>query len=573
MGAEEASKPEKRKPKRIGVIVVHGVGEQKRFEFLESIACSLYRAVRFGSNHREHPYIQLRRGDQVPHLSPEESWREAPAIVSWRSANDEDIEVRFREVHWADLDMEMTWGRWFKLVGWSLGISGVGLYNKQSRDANMLSPKALKPSQRFLVRLQLFGVSLLFLLSLITIDLAYGLITRFGFRAVTLGKARGIIYNYLGDVKLYQDWFIRNDDRLEVLGEKSRVAIRRRMVRALAQTASETKRKDEKGKETGFLDGYFIWSHSLGTVVAFNALMEPDLALPNYFTHEEWDSDMCEWLKTKPAEKAPSQQMPVRPPWLDAHDAMSREKLFSKFKGFLTMGSPLDKFAALWPSIVLENSRDIPGGKPWINVADVQDIVAGRLNGFSEHEGKNGEEKEKMVGGLVLSNIEWAGELTLLSAHTSYWREKRGKTRLIDCLVPWIETDKYPIKEELEDQLGKDGFNKTLMKCVYWLSFPLLGLVALLLASSALWLLGKASDILEVLTRKAAGFESCTPETIRSILCDGSYWSSVACWALLVLVSATVIVFVSSRIRSVWETRTLQTKDSGSKASPEADNT
>ncbi len=116
--------------KRIGVIVVHGVGEQKRFEFLESMASNLYKALSRGPNRRSHPGIQLRRGDQVPHLSKEESWREAPAIVSWQDESGGDIEVRFREVHWADLDLAYSWRNWIKLVSWSLGISGIRTYKK-----------------------------------------------------------------------------------------------------------------------------------------------------------------------------------------------------------------------------------------------------------------------------------------------------------------------------------------------------------------------------------------------------------------------------------------------------------
>jgi hypothetical protein len=411
-----------------GVIVVHGVGEQRRFEFLESIACNLFRALRNDAQRSGKAYIQLRRGDQVPHLSEEESWHEAPALIRWQTDKGGDIEVRFREVHWADLDFQFSWRRWLGLVVWSLGVSGVRLFDKSAVGKpgkhGMCPPKGLSVGQRALVRMQLFGVSLLFFLMLVTSDLAYGLLSRFGFRLKYLRKFRGLIYNYLGDVKLYQDAWVRDDDRLEVIGEKSRVAIRRRMVRALVQTAAEVER--------GELDGYYVFSHSLGTVVAFNGLMETALALPNYLTEAEWNA-LPALLKTKSANPAPAVQMPRRPLWLGDTDAVDRARLFKGLRGVLTMGSPLDKFAALWPAIVPVNGEPIPGMRPWINVADVQDIVAGSIDLFPACGSAPG------VGGLKLVNHDWADQKTLFTAHTSYWQAKKGKSRLIDRLIPWIE--------------------------------------------------------------------------------------------------------------------------------------
>jgi len=533
---------------KIGVIVVHGVGEQKRFEFLESIACNLYRAVRSGPNSRTKPSIQLRRGDQVPHLSEEESWHESPAIVSWHDEKGEEFQIRFREVHWADLDMEMTWRRWFKLIGWSLSMSGVQLFNRSSGDSDMCPPTELGTEQKNKVRRQLFGVSLLFLLLLINLDLLYGLITRFGFKAKWLGKYRNKIYNYLGDVKLYQDRTVRNDDRLEVLGEKSRVAIRRRMVRALVQTAWEANR--------GELDGYFIWSHSLGTVVAFNGLMEPELALPNYLTREEWDSIKCQWLKTNAKDPAHSNQMPKRPSWLDKKDAISREELFKDFRGILTIGSPLDKFAALWPSIVLVNKDNSPlNGKPWINVADVQDIVAGSIEGFDGCDGDG----SGIVGGLSLQSIDWAGESTLFSAHTSYWIQKQKKMRLIDAMVTWLESEDFHGKEypeKLKNDLHRmqtDAFDKSSMKRRYRRWLPALGFVALWVASSAVWLLGKSGELIQMLMQKAVGIGDLATKSVCSILLDGSYLISILWLAGSILIGATIIIRVFSIIRGKWE--------------------
>jgi hypothetical protein len=465
---------------RIAILVVHGVGEQERFEFLESIASNLFRAL--SKNPRRRASLQLRKGDQVTRHSEADSWREAPVYATWLKPDGTQIEALFREVNWADLDIPMTWRGWLKLVGWALGISGVRPFLKAGEVAElqqlgMCPPKSLTKRERFWVRLQLFGVSLLFFLMLITVDILYGLLTRLSYRAYWLNKLRAIIYNYLGDVKLYQDWFLRNEDQVETLGEKSRVAIRRRMVRALAVTAAEV--------ENGFLRGYYIFSHSLGTVVAFNALMEHELALPNYLTREEWTA-LSPAFKKQASKDAPDKQMPQRPLWLGSRDAIDRSRLFRGLRGFLTMGSPLDKFAAVWPAIVPVNGEPFATVVPWLNVADLQDIVAGSIDLFPICAPSSG------VGGLDLRNVEWADQRSLLSAHTSYWKSGPNDGRLIDRVIPWLEGQPFlrPV----------DSIRPGLSKFFYWASFFLLAAFLWLGASLLLWLLLKV----------ALGFDSFT---------------------------------------------------------------
>jgi len=423
-------KQEENKVNRICILVVHGIGEQKRFEHLEVIASHLYKAL--GKDPNRKPHIQVLHGDQVPRHSSEHSWRESPVRVRWKAGSGDWIEVRLREVHWADLDMPMTLCRWFRLVGWALSISGVRLFTKSNVESSamtgMVSPLPPPFWERVFVRPKLFGVSLLFLLILSSIDLLYVLLTRFSFRVQILKKTRGVLYDYLGDVKLYQDGFERKDEAIEAIGDLSRVAIRRRMVRTLIQTTTEVER--------GALDGYFVFAHSLGSVVAFNALMEHALTLPNYLTEEEWNA-----LPTPLKGKAPPidrEQMPRRPPWLQPTDAIDRDRLFSGLRGFLTWGSPLDKFATLWPAIVPVNrGQPIPGDVPWINVADIRDLVAGSIDLFQSPG------SPPCVGGLRLENFVWADQPTPLSAHTSYWTVRPTRDRLMDRLIPWLEGGRF----------------------------------------------------------------------------------------------------------------------------------
>jgi len=415
--------------RKIAVIVVHGIGEQKRFEFLESVATNIYKAAR--DLGRRDAHISVRHGEQVPRSSAEPSWRSAPVEVRWREDAGEEVLLSFREVHWADLDNRASFLRSLNLFGWVLGMSGARTYRSSRVGAptanGMCAPKPCSLRQALATRLALFVTSVAFLLLIATIGSLYWILRRLSFEATFFRKVIGLIYDYLGDVKLYQDWFSRNDDRAETVGEKSRVAIRRRMVSTLVETAVEVQSED--------WDGYYVIGHSLGTVVSFNGLMETAASLPNYLNQEEWAALPADF-KTVIRCEIPERQMPVRPPWLDTgypagtHDAIPRQRLFGKLLGYVTLGSPLDKYAAIWPAIVpvnAEEMRDPP--VPWINVADRQDIVAGSLDQYQGCDGA------ATIGGLKLQNHSWTDQWIFALAHTSYWTAKAPGTRLAGRLV------------------------------------------------------------------------------------------------------------------------------------------
>ncbi len=432
--------------KRVGILVIHGVGEQTQFEYLEAIAGNLFKAL--SQNPAWKPQIQIRRGAQSPLHAPTESWQNAPAIVSWWSEETQRwIDAHFHEVTWADLDMPDNVPNWLRLVGWGLAMPGIKLVDStrtfQARQQHVCLPVRLSVGRRLSVRLQLFGVSLLFFLMLVSINMFSWVLRRLSIRFAPIERARGIIYDYLGDVKLYQDWAIR-DDGLEALGEKSRAAIQRRAVRALAAMAAEVQHKR--------IEAYYVFAHSLGTVIAFNALMELGVTLPNYFSEEEWAA-LPVALKTQAGYDAPDPQKPRRPYWLGKRDAVDRTALFAGLKGLLTMGSPLNKFAAMWPAIVPVNREALAHPVPWINVADRQDIVSGnRISLFRSCEDRGLDD----IAGLRKRDVPWADRLSIFTAHTSYWKADftpsnplgriKGRLtgqhpqRLMNRLIPWIET-------------------------------------------------------------------------------------------------------------------------------------
>jgi hypothetical protein len=76
--------------------------------------------------------------------------------------------------------------------------------------------------------------------------------------------------------------------------------------------------------------------------------------------------------------------MPNRPIWLSRHETINRDALFANFRGLLTYGSPLERFCALWSSMVPINMKEdpFPHGAEWVNVYDPTDPVGTWISDF-----------------------------------------------------------------------------------------------------------------------------------------------------------------------------------------------
>ena len=70
--------------KRLGILVVHGIGEQKHFDTLEDVALNFAKALKKKQPNRpESFFVQVLHGDQKERHSYEEPWRESPVRVRW----------------------------------------------------------------------------------------------------------------------------------------------------------------------------------------------------------------------------------------------------------------------------------------------------------------------------------------------------------------------------------------------------------------------------------------------------------------------------------------------------------
>ena len=425
--------------RRIKILLVHGIGKRTHYEFLGGFLLNFKRALLHAGRAHE---IEIRYGDQIPLQSASPSLRRDGVLVRWvhrhEDGRSETIEARLEEVNWSDLDERSSLIGWVRFVCWGLGMPGVRRYRERRRGSTAEHGLKLPPTvprrRHLALRFQLFWLATLFLLGLLSINLILWTLRRFNIRFTLLEEAHAAVYDYLGDIKLYQDHYLRWDQSVEILGEHARDAIRRRVIRALVRTASEIERAVERGEQW---DGYYVFSHSLGCIAAFNAFMEPETALPNYLHREEWNA-LPDEAKDMEA-VAPADQTPPRPTWLVGKGALRRDWLFKRCKGFVTVGCPLNKYVTLWPYIVPVNPRPLARAVPWINISEVQDLVAGPIDLLAGPPPVN-------VGGLALEHheISTQGVFGFFTAHASYWHtDQKRRPRVIDSLLHWIEGSSF----------------------------------------------------------------------------------------------------------------------------------
>jgi hypothetical protein len=106
-----------------------------------------------------------------------------------------------------------------------------------------------------------------------------------------------------------------------------------------------------------------------------------------------------------------------------------RSRIFSRFRGFLTLGSPLAKFAAIWPARVpIANVPAFRLNTEWLNVYDPLDPVSGSLKEFR---GRNSTCCPSPVP------IGYCADWKLLLSHLRYLTCRPG-TCLADGVAGWL---------------------------------------------------------------------------------------------------------------------------------------
>lgn len=374
---------------RVGLLFVHGIGEQKRFEHLTASVSQIAELID-RTDARARVSIVDRTAGWTPPPGEPHPLGLAPMTLSIRSP-DTQIDFECHEVWWADLGSRS--GIWDVISFWIWGLGQWCAPIYREIDASRLDkddtasstkptsslvklPKGIvgdlvqEPWARF--KLLLAGVAAAF--AAVTWSLAKRL------AGALLGQAPSptLIVQYVGDVRTYTEAGGPGLGTPTDPGQPRRVGIRRRMVAEMVAVAAQP------------LDGWYVLAHSQGTVVAYNGLTEIGHTLPNYLSEAQWRGLPTQFTSDPgcAVRRDIENMMPSRPPWLADGDVLNRPAMFANLRGLLTYGSPLGKYAALWPRIVAtatdrvnKDERTFPPECRWINFAAPQDPVAGMFSG------------------------------------------------------------------------------------------------------------------------------------------------------------------------------------------------
>jgi hypothetical protein len=435
------------RPDRVGVLVVHGIGEQRRFEHLEEqtkkIAEALLKREERTHQKTEVTFEILAVSGSAPYQSQQDSWMGGrfPAVRALVRHGDNlkhETHLHFHEVWWADANERSTFAKQIRFWVWGLRMWSIrGKENSAVAGfTSMLLPKFPGNRRRRLSRAnraQLFMTGLIFLLSSFSVTLVIFLLKRLNFG---VWSPVNTLVNYVSGVKLYTQSHRSGGGPLDGIREPPRFTIRRRMVRALVDLA------------TADYDRWYILAHSLGTVVAFNGLMTHAHSIPNYLDERRWRRVWrhVDWIgpprpgKHERLEQTgngePKREIPPRPLWIRNDEiVVYREKLFDRLKGFFTYGSPLDKFAGMWPAYVpINRDVDVFRKVKWINIFDRTDPVAAALKAYDS-------------AGLSPMSYGYKASPVLLFSHLKYLdlpeHPNASGKKPADCVVDWLLLDRF----------------------------------------------------------------------------------------------------------------------------------
>ena len=337
--------------RKIGLLLVHGMGEQSRGEHAEKVVRSL--VASWGKTYdirqttvRSSPAPEP-GDDVVPDVCPDS----APITVRVVVDGDEreTVDVHFHEVWWADLGQRPGFLSWLRFLWWvvctpfSLCKRNRRKYaeskwwgrGKRAGLARLASPRSgLLFAGQFFV---LLFFAVLALMSVFTWGALRRLLQSFAPSPV-------VLLQYFGDVQVY-----REGPRVDTgsgldMAIPPRFSIRRRMITEMVAMAERE------------YDRWYVMAHSLGSVVAFNGLVEPDYILPNYLQEKHWRR-LDARFKTTWKDPDTNEMWPRRPTWLEPEHALSRQQLFGRLGGFVTYGCPLHLFVDLWRHVVPINRR------------------------------------------------------------------------------------------------------------------------------------------------------------------------------------------------------------------------
>lgn len=488
---------------RIGVLLVHGIGNQKPNEHLINEARNIVAALG-----EQVASITVTAEPSIPSDVPKKftpDYLENIVRADVTTKGGEDKCFEFNEVYWAELGEPPTLTRQVSFWFWALSmwtVAGREHSILPGLQSDMYVPKGdrFRPGYRFMLGF----LGILFFLGAGTVGLINMIADRLKLPRIPIS---GLLANYVGDVMLYTQALRVVDPSVSEIGQPPRVQIRARMVDALIEFASRD------------YDRWYIVAHSLGTVVAFNGIMETEAALPNYLTEERWTEVRASPLYESLGKDVPDLMLPRRPTWLTKRDGISRKRLFARLQGLLTYGSAIGKFHGIWPIMVPVNRDEFvfPKTFEWMNIYDLTDPVSGPLVGFTTEKygpfdpttGVESAAGSRLISGefsaaRIQHNLSYAAGPIWLQSHLQYLTYPsaayvRPKPTLVLGLASWLIDGVFNATQL--NALKQAQPSKWLRQRLADLELCGIGLVVWLLTAYLLWV-SPAHDALQFLAQK-----------------------------------------------------------------------
>ena len=194
----------------IGVILIHGIGEQRRFEHLDWQARDIIRALAAAPDVKTTVEIGTDRGAEFH--AEQNSWSDGPrgpVRVYVETAGQPSHCVHFHEVWWADVNERYSVAKQLQFWLWGLAIwayphDGGGPDNRLHGQLAVTSPRDPDLSAavgRIWARTRLFMVGVFFMVAALPVGLGLALLQRvFNLRTPDLLKT---VTNYVSGVKLF----------------------------------------------------------------------------------------------------------------------------------------------------------------------------------------------------------------------------------------------------------------------------------------------------------------------------------------------------------------------------------
>jgi hypothetical protein len=256
---------------RVGVLLVHGIGDQRRYQHLQNVVERLVRALvnRYGSDN-----VAV----ELPGVNGD-----ASAII--HSDGRETI-IDFTEMWWRDLGQRPTLllaklGFWL----WAISLPGTkGYFTSPIGDrVNPESDQAQKEKLDLKARigLALRTTCIFVLLSPAAMILRLAELIP-GVRTVPFMHS---VFTYLSSVQLYQERSVSQPGALTDFDQARRISIQRRMANLLINMSQQN------------YERWYIPAHSLGSVIALKSLMYDGVTFARFMPIRLWRGESLDWLK------------------------------------------------------------------------------------------------------------------------------------------------------------------------------------------------------------------------------------------------------------------------------------